>query len=55
NDISDPEFGFNSDYNRVALLTRDKEINLPENSKTQLAQEIIEYISKALSTENTRS
>lgn len=46
NDVSDTSIGFNSDNNRVAVLTADTELTLPEASKSQLAGEIIASISQ---------
>lgn len=48
NDVSNPEIGFNSDNNQVTLVTKENEISLPENSKNQLAREIIKEIIKQL-------
>lgn len=44
NDVSNPDIGFNSDNNIVTLVTVDSETILPENSKTQLARDIISAI-----------
>ena len=44
NDVSSSEAGFNSDYNEVHILTRDEEIKLDKNSKSAIADKIIERI-----------
>ncbi len=44
NDVSNPDIGFNSENNAVTLVTKDSETALPENSKTQLARDILEVI-----------
>ena len=54
NDISDPSIGFNSDNNQVTLLTEHSEVTLPENSKMQLAHDIIDGIVKELQHDETR-
>jgi len=42
NDVSDTSIGFNSDNNRVSLITFDKVEELPLLSKQQLARTLIE-------------
>jgi phosphopantothenoylcysteine decarboxylase/phosphopantothenate--cysteine ligase len=44
NDVSKVGIGFNSDNNVVTLITEDDVKALPENSKAQLAREILEAI-----------
>jgi len=48
NDVSDSSIGFNSDSNRVTIITKENEINFAENSKTQLARDIIQNIAEQL-------
>lgn len=50
NDISDATIGFNSDNNRVNIITADNEIALAENSKAQLARDIIDLIASHIKT-----
>ena len=40
------DFGFNSDKNAVTVITRDASINFPENTKKQLAKNIINLIAE---------
>lgn len=44
NDVSDSRIGFNSDDNCVTLVTKDKEVALPRDSKQRLAQLLIAEI-----------
>lgn len=47
NDVSNSRIGFNSDHHQVTLLTKDGHIvNLPENSKEELALNIWESLLK---------
>ena len=52
NDVSDTSIGFNSDNNKVAVLTAATEITLPEASKFQVAGEIIQCIANAIPASN---
>ncbi|MGH1485239.1 MAG: bifunctional phosphopantothenoylcysteine decarboxylase/phosphopantothenate--cysteine ligase CoaBC [Cellvibrionaceae bacterium] len=54
NDVSNPEIGFNSDNNIVTLVSKNEELALPENSKSQLAREILKGIAKELETDEER-
>lgn len=47
NDISKKEFGFKSDYNRIAIITEKEEIKWVEDKKTKAAEEILSEL-KAL-------
>lgn len=49
NDVSQSDIGFNSDNNAVTVVWPDKEQNLDQRSKTQLARDLIEQFSEALS------
>lgn len=44
NDVSDPKLGFNSDRNAVWLVDRDGVATYPENSKQQLARDLVREI-----------
>ena len=44
NDVSDDLIGFNSDENRVTVLTHDEELSFAQTSKEQLASRLIEKI-----------
>lgn len=47
NDISNSEIGFGSDNNAVTLISRDQRcIELEADSKTKIAQKILEYVLK---------
>jgi len=49
NDVSDQAIGFNSDNNAVTVISENDEISLPEASKFQLAQKIVDIITCQLS------
>jgi phosphopantothenoylcysteine decarboxylase/phosphopantothenate--cysteine ligase len=51
NDVSDEAIGFNTDHNAVTILTVEKEYPLPEASKFQLAQTIVQMVAEELVTE----
>ncbi len=46
NDVSSEGLGFNSDHNAITLFWQDGSLNLPQNSKTQLALTIVNEIAK---------
>jgi len=47
NDISNPEIGFNSDYNAVSIINKSENITeIPKMTKTELAKIILEKIFK---------
>ncbi len=46
NDVSDSSIGFNTDHNAVTLLTGELEQALPEASKSQLSNTIVQFIAK---------
>ncbi|MFT5420186.1 MAG: phosphopantothenoylcysteine decarboxylase/phosphopantothenate--cysteine ligase [Candidatus Endobugula sp.] len=48
NDVSDETIGFNSDNNAVTILTAENEYPLPEASKFQLAQTIVQIVAEQL-------
>jgi phosphopantothenoylcysteine decarboxylase/phosphopantothenate--cysteine ligase len=43
NDISRPGIGFDSDSNAVTILTRDKQIEVPQASKSEIAERILKF------------
>ena len=43
NDVSRSDIGFNSDRNEVTILTPDETIRIPEASKLEIAQKILEF------------
>jgi len=48
NDVSDEAIGFNTDHNKVTILTAEKEYPLLEASKFQLAQTIVQMVAEQL-------
>ncbi|QEW08198.1 bifunctional phosphopantothenoylcysteine decarboxylase/phosphopantothenate--cysteine ligase CoaBC [Nitrincola iocasae] len=46
NDVSVPGIGFNSDDNRVTLVSASGEVPLPQTSKRLLARQLIEHIAQ---------
>jgi phosphopantothenoylcysteine decarboxylase/phosphopantothenate--cysteine ligase len=54
NDVSNPAIGFNSDNNKVTVITKKENVHLPETSKRQLATHIIESIVHQLGANATR-
>ena len=44
NDVSNPDIGFNSDQNEVWLITKQEERKLPKQSKSVLADKIVQEI-----------
>lgn len=48
NDVSVPGIGFNSDDNRVTLVSASGEVPLPQTSKRLLARQLIEHIAQHL-------
>jgi len=50
NDVSDQSIGFNSDNNAVTLINTTTEHVLPQASKSQLADDIINYIAQMTAT-----
>lgn len=48
NDVSQADIGFNSDENAVTLIWPEKEENLPQQGKHQLARELIKRIAAQL-------
>jgi len=53
NDISRSDIGFSSDYNEVFVINRSLDIEKIERAtKTQIAQKILEVISRTKSAQN---
>lgn len=50
NDVSQAGIGFNSDDNAVTIVWPDREEDLSQRSKTQLARDLIEQFAQALAT-----
>ncbi len=48
NDISRPDIGFESDYNEVRILTRDKEVQVDKAPKETVAEIILDHIAEAV-------
>ncbi len=48
NDVSQSDIGFNSDNNKVIIITKNDDVTLSENSKTQLSIDIISHICQKL-------
>ena len=44
NDVSNPAIGFNSDYNQVTFITKNRTAYLQTQSKTQLAQQLMSWL-----------
>lgn len=44
NDVSRPEIGFDSDRNAVTIITSGEEIQVPENSKWEVAHRVLDAI-----------
>ncbi len=44
NDVSRPEIGFDSDRNAVTIITQDEEIQVPESSKREVANRVLDAI-----------
>ncbi len=44
NNITQPGAGFHSDTNQVKLFTRELDFDIPQKSKREVAQEIVQYI-----------
>jgi phosphopantothenoylcysteine decarboxylase / phosphopantothenate---cysteine ligase len=42
NDVSQPGIGFDSDRNAVTIITADEEISVPESSKADVAQRVLD-------------
>ncbi len=42
NDVSRPDIGFDSDRNEVTIITADEKIEVPEDSKSKIAQRILD-------------
>jgi phosphopantothenoylcysteine decarboxylase/phosphopantothenate--cysteine ligase len=53
NDVSVPGIGFNSDDNRVTLVSDTHEVELPQTSKRLLARQLIEQIAQHLNEQMT--
>jgi phosphopantothenoylcysteine decarboxylase / phosphopantothenate---cysteine ligase len=53
NDVSQASQGFNSDYNAVTILSRNKQVQLPRAHKTVLAQQIMQQIREYLDEKNS--
>jgi phosphopantothenoylcysteine decarboxylase / phosphopantothenate---cysteine ligase len=45
NDISRPDIGFDSDRNEVVIVTRSGEQPVPESSKNEVAEAVLEEVS----------
>jgi len=43
NDVSKPGIGFDSDANAVTILTRDHQIEVPQASKSEVAEHILKF------------
>jgi phosphopantothenoylcysteine decarboxylase/phosphopantothenate--cysteine ligase len=54
NDVSNPNIGFNSDNNIVSVITDAEVKTFPENSKTQLAREILQEIAFKITSNNDK-
>lgn len=53
NDVSDSEIGFNSDANKLTILTADgQQTEFEKSSKKSLARQLIKVVSKQLSTDD---
>ena len=44
NDVSDPEIGFNSDYNAVTIVYENKVETIKKNLKSHIANKIVKKI-----------
>lgn len=44
NDVSRPEIGFDSDRNAVTIITKDQEVRVPETSKREVANRVLDAI-----------
>ena len=44
NDVSNPEYGFGSDYNMVHIIDRDKETHTVTDSKRNIGRVIVQHI-----------
>lgn len=53
NDVSKSNIGFNSDNNQITIVTKDDAMAFAENSKTQVAQDIIQTIASQCSNGHT--
>jgi phosphopantothenoylcysteine decarboxylase/phosphopantothenate--cysteine ligase len=43
NDVSRPGIGFDSEQNAVTILTRDQQIEVPQSSKAEVAEQILKF------------
>ena len=44
NDVSNPEIGFDSDYNAITMVTKNDVLVISQRSKAQLAVDVVAYI-----------
>jgi phosphopantothenoylcysteine decarboxylase / phosphopantothenate---cysteine ligase len=44
NDVSNPQIGFSSDRNAVTIISRDEVIEVPESSKFEVAQRVLDTV-----------
>jgi phosphopantothenoylcysteine decarboxylase / phosphopantothenate---cysteine ligase len=44
NDVSRPEIGFDSERNEVTIITRDEVVDVPETSKIEVAQRVLDVV-----------
>jgi phosphopantothenoylcysteine decarboxylase/phosphopantothenate--cysteine ligase len=46
NDVSKPGIGFNSDRNAVTIITAEDSIEVPESSKFDVAQRVLDTVAR---------
>jgi len=44
NDVSNPKIGFSSDRNAVTIISRDEVVEVPESSKFEVAQRVLDAV-----------
>ncbi len=44
NDVSNPKIGFSSDHNAVTIISRDEVVDVPESSKFDVAQRVLDAV-----------
>jgi len=44
NDVSNPKIGFASDRNAVTIISRDEVVEVPESSKFEVAQRVLDTV-----------
>ncbi|MDQ5920648.1 MAG: phosphopantothenoylcysteine decarboxylase / phosphopantothenate---cysteine ligase [Pseudomonadota bacterium] len=47
NDVSNPDIGFNSDYNEVYIISKIDTLKIERSSKPQIAKKILQYVYKS--------